>query len=164
MEAARSAIPFLKTKTDKYDVLYVNTPWSKLDTAKISRFPAKDLTKDNAAMFIWVDSYKAQEAMTVIDAWGFKFHSVYQIADVAQYAWMKKPATKKKDKDEEEAKEETKEEEPASKDDVKDKPPPSPKTRTPVVQKFKMPPISPPSWWPTEPESTLETRATTEQL
>lgn len=160
MESARSAIPYLKSKAEKYDLLYVNTPWSKLDTAKISKFPAKDVTKDNAAVLLWVDTYKAGEAMKIIDAWGFKFHSVYQIADVAQYAWMKKPSTKKKEGGEETSKED--ESEPNPKGDSKDASKAS--AKTPVVRKFKMPPISPPSWWPTEPESTLGTRSTTEQL
>ncbi len=162
MEAARNAIPFLKSKTDKYDVLYVNTPWSKLDTVKISKFPAKDLTKENAAIFLWVDTYKAREVMTIIDAWGFKFHSVYQIADVAQYAWMKKTPSKKKeggmenienDGDIMEGSNETKEDTKKAK-----------KPKTPVVRKFKMPTVSPPSWWSIEPETTLGTRSTTEQL
>ena len=39
MDQARTTLPSLKSSSDKYDVLYVNTPWSKLDTTTIGKVP-----------------------------------------------------------------------------------------------------------------------------
>ena len=92
MSNARSMLPYLKNFSEKYDVIYVNTPWSKLDLQTISKIPVKNISSDNSALFLWVDSYSLDKGMSLLDAWGFKFHSVYQVADIAQYPWMKKPA------------------------------------------------------------------------
>lgn len=147
MENARSTLPFLKNTNDKYDVLYVNTPWKKLDVDKISKFPAKDISADNSALFIWVDTFAPANAMKIIDTWGFKFHSVYQIADFGQYPWMKKTSVVApviEDDDME------------TTDVTQEKPK--------VTRKTKMPLINTPKWWSSSPEATLGGRSTTEQL
>ena len=155
MENARSSLPFLKNKNEKYDVLYVNTPWSTIDVSKISKFPAKEVSKDNSALFIWVDTYKMKDAMDLIDTWGFKFHSVYQIADMGQYPWMKKESVKKIKVGEPDATDVAVDE--VSTDEVVDVKPKN-------MRKTKMPLVTKPKWWSDYPSDTMGARATTEQL
>ena len=144
MENARSTLPFLKTTNDKYDVLYVNTPWNKLDVTKISKFPAKEISAENSALFIWVDTYSPADAMRLVDTWGFKFHSVYQIADFGQYPWMKKTPSP------------TPVVETGETDPTEGKPK--------ATRKTKMPLVTIPKWWSSPPENSLGSRSTTEQL
>ena len=90
MDNARSAIPSLKNSEEKYNVLYVNTPWSKLDVERMGKVPMNDISADDSALFMWTDSYTASKASSLMEKWGFKFHSVFQIMDIAQHPWMKK--------------------------------------------------------------------------
>jgi len=55
MDNARLTIPFLKAQENKYDVVYMNTPFSKLDVNSVGKFPMKEITSENAAIFMWVD-------------------------------------------------------------------------------------------------------------
>ena len=153
MENARSALAFLKTKNEKYDVLYVNTPWSTIETSKISKFPANEVSKDNSVLFIWVDTYSMKNAMDLIDTWGFKFHSVYQIADMGQYPWMKKDTVKKVKTVEVD----TNEDDTTSTETVDD-------VKPKHVRKTKMPLVTIPKWWSSPPSDNMGTRPTTEQL
>ena len=173
MENARSALPFLRSKNEKYDVLYVNTPWSTLDKSKISKFPANEVSKENSALFIWVDTYKMKDAMDLIDNWGFTFHSVYQIADMGQYPWMKKdPVKKNKVEEPIVVVEEGVVHEVVSEvvSDVVSEvvseivAPGVEDTKTKSVRKTKMPLVTNPKWWSSSPKNTMGTRATTEQL
>ena len=155
MDSARNVIPFLKSQENKYDVVYVNTPWKKLDSSKISKFPVNEITKENSALFLWVDTYSAGDAMNLLTNWGYTFHSVYQVADLGQYEWMKtlKENSKSKTPVTDVVHEETEE-----KEDEKDKKKPR------ASRKYKMPTVVPAVWWSSEPEKTFGTRSTTEQL
>lgn len=166
MEQARITLPSLKTSSKKYDVLYMNTPLSKMDTVAIGKVPVNDLVSVDAAVFLWVDPYSTLEAASLVEKWGLKKHSVFQSVDYATYPWMKtvKPvkaeeassittATSEKTKKDssEHVKEEPKEEKPKSKG----------KARRVV----RIPPIHPPSWWTSSvPENMLASRPTVEQL
>lgn len=170
MEEARSVLPFVKSIEKKYNVLYVNTPWDALDTATLAKFPASAITPDNAALFMWVDSYTVVKAAKLIEEWGFDFHSVYQVLDVAKHPWMETktatpeaatPATDTKDGMAVEGEAGSAAEgaaESAANANAK-----APKKK--AARKPRAPPISPPHWW-TQPshESLTPSRPTTEQL
>lgn len=98
MGNARAARPYLRSYGKKHDVLYVNTPWDKLDLDKIAKLPVKNITADNSAVFMWVDSFSAPGAVKLIEKWGLEFHSVVQVADFANYQWMKKPKAEQQPK------------------------------------------------------------------
>ena len=90
MDNARLTIPFLKAQEKKYDVVYMNTPFSKLDVNSVSKFPMKEITSEDAAIFMWVDPGSIIWASKLVEKWNFKFESVIQIADYAKYKWMTK--------------------------------------------------------------------------
>ena len=144
MDHAKSALPFLKTSTEKYDVLYLNTPWSAMPVDRMEKLPLKDISADNAALFMWTDSYNAHMTNSLLEKWGFKFHSVFQIMDIAQYPWMKKVKA---------------EAVPNATDDT------SSKNVKKINKKSRAPPVTPPSWWSSAPEGLVApSRPTTEQL
>lgn len=88
MESSTQALRVLSNKTVKYDVLYVNTPWSTLSLDDLQQLPVNKIVGDSAALFIWTDAYSAAKATKLIEKWGFTFHSVFQIMDIASYPWM----------------------------------------------------------------------------
>ena len=151
MDNARSMLPHLKNSSEKYDILYVNTPWSKLDVETISKVPVKSISSENSALFIWVDSYSVDKGMSLLNSWGFKFHSVYQVADVAQYPWMKKEKAEKKV-----------EEVVVVEGEGEAQPKPKPVRAT--NKKTRSPPINPPKWWVDAPEASCGSRPSSEQL
>lgn len=148
MDEARALLPFVKSLDEKYNVLYVNTPWSTMEEDALAKFPASAMTTDDAACFMWVDSYTVAKATTLLGQWGFRFHSVYQVLDVAKYGWMQKAPN---------AKENT-----ASTDDAPDK---AANPKANAARKTRAPPVNPPHWWTTDDHKVLTpSRPTTEQL
>jgi len=86
MDCFISAVAQLKASEDtKYDVIYLNTPWNKLSVEQMGKIDLSALTKDEALMYMWADTYTMQSAMELFKLQGFKFESVYQICDVATY-------------------------------------------------------------------------------
>lgn len=161
MDEARSMLPYLKSIEDKYNVLYVNTPWNSMDMSTLERFPAEAITPDDAALFMWVDSYTVAKAAGLLEKWGFTFHSVYQIMDVAKYPWMRKERAGPKEvievKDDVEIKEEISEAAPGVAEAA------GPKKKS--TRKPRAPPVSPPKWWTcVEGGPLTPSRPTTEQL
>lgn len=145
MQQARTVLPSLRNKENKYDVLYINTPFSILDYSSIGKLPVNDLVKENAAVFMWVDSNSLSDAMLLVNKWGLKFHSVFQIADYASYNWMKYQKN-------------TSEENVTPPEEVVQK------KRTSNRVK-RVPPVYLPPWWTNKkPEKSLSSRPTTEQL
>ncbi|CAM9621596.1 unnamed protein product, partial [Ectocarpus sp. 13 AM-2016] len=137
MDEARGILPSVKSLDEKYNVLYVNTPSSAMQQDTLAKFPASAITADDAACFLWVDSYTVAKATKLLEQWGFDFHSVYQVLDVAKYAWMQKGPKNKQ----------------SNVDDSK------------AVNKTRAPPITPPHWWTTDDREMLTpSRPTTEQL
>lgn len=148
MQQARTVLPSLRNKVNKYDVLYINTPFSILDYSSIGKLPVNDLVKENAAIFMWVDSNSLSDAMFLVNKWGLSFHSVFQIVDYASYHWMKSQKNN---------------EVVANTNEVN--------LPDEVVQKKKsnrvkrVPPVYLPSWWTNKkPEKSLCSRPSTEQL
>lgn len=81
-----SAVAQLKASEDtKYDALYLNTPWNKLTVEQMGKIDLSSLTKDEALMYMWADTYSIKSSIELFKLQGFKFHSVYQICDVATY-------------------------------------------------------------------------------
>ena len=181
MEEARSVLPFVKSIEKKYNVLYVNTPWDALDTATLSKFPASSITPDNAALFMWVDSYTVVKAAKLIEEWGFEFHSVYQVMDVAKHPWMEtKSVSVSTDTDNKDTPEngdsakdtpengDSAKDTPENSDSTKDTSDNAAKAKAPkkkAARKARAPPITPLPWW-TKPsqEAVTPSRPTTEQL
>lgn len=173
MDNARSMLPYLKNSSEKYDVLYVNTPWSKLDADTIAKVPVKDMSAENSALFMWVDSYSVDKGISLLNNWGFKFHSVYQVADVAQYPWMKKekkPASTSPAPPSDPTTASTTAP-PTESMDVADASAPvaeEPKDKVKTVRatnkKTRAPPITAPKWWVDSPETSCGSRPSSEQL
>jgi len=82
----------------KYQIIYADPPWgynfpgtrkaknkdySLMKTKDICNLPVKDLADDNAVLFIWVIWNKLEDALKVIDAWGFTYKS-------CAFTWVKK--------------------------------------------------------------------------
>ena len=81
-----SAVAQLKASEDtKYDALYLNTPWNKLTVEQMGKIDLSSLTKDEALMYMWADTHSIKSSIELFKLQGFKFHSVYQICDVATY-------------------------------------------------------------------------------
>ena len=80
MDNARLTIPFLKAQEKKYDVVYMNTPFSKLDVNSVSKFPMKEITSEDAAIFMWVDPGSIIWASKLVEKWNFKFESVIPVS------------------------------------------------------------------------------------
>lgn len=64
-----------------FDLLYVNMPWKSISMEYASNLPLANLVKNNehAGLLLWVDSPCMQKANTLLDTWGFKFHSVLHV-------------------------------------------------------------------------------------
>lgn len=151
MDHAKSSMLSLKTLDEKYDVLYVNTPWSAMPIERMEKLPLKEISSDNAALFVWTDSYSVTSASTLLDKWGFKFHSVFQVMDIAQYPWMKKAEVAAKSPKTGPETSETSET------------PEKPEVKK-TFKKSRAPPVTPPCWWNAAPDMSLPSRPTTEQL
>lgn len=176
MEEARAVLPFVKSLDEEYNVLYVNTPWGSMEEGTMSKFPATAITAADAACFMWVDSYTVPKATKLLDEWGFKFHSVYQVLDVAKHPWMEKGQPKKSTDAAKDEMDVVKEDDGTPKDggapegeaggeaggtpdDV------APKQKKKMTRKPRAPPVTPPHWWTADSHEILTpSRPTTEQL
>ncbi len=81
-------IPF---PNKKYSVIYADPPWQYQDRScdgaaeshyptmrvdDICNLPVKDITADNCVLFLWATYPKLEDALKVIEAWGFKYKSI----------------------------------------------------------------------------------------
>ena len=79
---------------DTYKVIYADPPWSygnsqpsyhtdptnyynTMPLQDICDIPVKDITQDNAVLFLWVTSPLLRESFDVIDAWGFTYKTSF---------------------------------------------------------------------------------------
>ena len=75
----------------KYKIIYADPPWSYNDkkcngacephysTMKIKdicKLPVKELADDDSVLFLWTTYPMMQEALALIEAWGFKYKSI----------------------------------------------------------------------------------------
>jgi len=77
----------------KYQIIYADPPWSYSDKMSghsfsldheyktqskqwISNLPIKNITEDNACLFLWVTSPLLNEGIKVLEDWGFKYKTV----------------------------------------------------------------------------------------
>ena len=82
----------------KYSIIYADPPWGYnfprtrkaknkdyplMKTKDICGLPIKELADDNSVLFIWVIWNKLEDALKVIDAWGFTYKS-------CAFTWVKK--------------------------------------------------------------------------
>lgn len=157
------------SKDDKYDVLYVNTPWNRLSPSQMSRLSIKDLAKENSLLYIWADTYTMADSIALINNYGYEFESVYQVCDIASYPNTTAPKTKvvKVAGPDESKTEESKTEESKAADmEIETKPVETPEEeKKPLVRRAKKsrcPPLTPPKYWTTTERGT--SRGTTEYL
>lgn len=85
--------PELKTES-KYRVIYADPPWRYGNTmpdyapdqehhyptmsfSEIMALPVRDITEENAVLFLWVTSPILEESFDVIKAWGFEYKSSF---------------------------------------------------------------------------------------
>jgi hypothetical protein len=80
--------------TKGFDLLYVNMPWKSVSMDYASNLPLANLVKNNehAGLLLWVDSPCIHKANTLLDTWGFKFHSVLHVTSYVNPAPTEKPA------------------------------------------------------------------------
>lgn len=84
----------VKLPDDKYRVIYADPPWKYGNTMpdymgvqddhyhlmtipEICSIPVKDITCDDAVLFLWVTSPILEESFQVINAWGFKYKASF---------------------------------------------------------------------------------------
>lgn len=84
--------------TDTYRVIYADPPWSyndkqggsisdsyggaekhypSMSISELCDLPIKEMTNDDAVLFMWVTSPLLQEGFKVIESWGFKYKSAF---------------------------------------------------------------------------------------
>jgi site-specific DNA-methyltransferase (adenine-specific) len=85
----------IHTTKNKYRVIYADPPWAYGDSRSgagttgatdhyptmplkdICALPVKDITDDNAVLFLWVTSPLLEDCFSVIKAWGFKYKASF---------------------------------------------------------------------------------------
>lgn len=84
--------PLLPNK--KFNIIYADPPWqysnklvkgygaaehhySTLSIKELCEIPIKDITENNAMLFLWVTSPFLEESFEVIKAWGFKYKTSF---------------------------------------------------------------------------------------
>lgn len=155
MEDFLSSIQQIKgSKEEKYDVLYMNTPWNKLSVSQMSKLSIKDLAKENSLLYMWADTYTMSNAISLIDTFGYKFESVYQVCDIASY-----PANPPKDNTvvTTVVKKNVVESEGVKIEGVKIE-----EKKVKRVKKTRCPPLTPPKYWTADERGS--SRGTTEYL
>ena len=58
-------------------------PYKVMSSAEIMQLPIKNISCDNALLFIWTTDYHLEKCMQVIKAWGFEYKTV-------GFTWAKK--------------------------------------------------------------------------
>jgi len=84
----------LKATEKKYRIIYADPPWkygnampeyvtepqdyySLMSTDDICKMPVKDITEQNAVLFMWTTSPHLPEALDVVKAWGFTYKTTF---------------------------------------------------------------------------------------
>ena len=76
---------------NKYNIIYADPPWKYNDKAcqgaaekiyptmtveEMANLPIKEIADDNSVLIMWATYPKLQEALVLIDKWGFKYKSI----------------------------------------------------------------------------------------
>ena len=91
--------------TKKYSVIYADPPWrysfSKSGSRKIeNQYPTMTLSDicklkipsaEDAVLYLWATAPKLKEALSVMDAWGFKYktHSIWDKVSIGMGYWFR---------------------------------------------------------------------------
>jgi SWIB/MDM2 domain len=67
----------------KYELILLNTPWHRLSASEIAELPIESIAADNATLMMWCDSITAGVTSKILRKWGFSFHSVASILNIA---------------------------------------------------------------------------------
>ncbi|KAG5187496.1 hypothetical protein JKP88DRAFT_276199 [Tribonema minus] len=70
--------------TGPYDVLLLNTPWHRYTPAELAELPLGEIAADDSTLFMWCDSVTAGVTTKIMRKWGFTFHSVASILNIAE--------------------------------------------------------------------------------
>ncbi len=83
IEAKRANNKPLDTSLGRFSVIYADPPWDYMGEMavgypcmkpkEICDMPVKDITTDDAVLFMWCSSSLLEDALAVINAWGFTF-------------------------------------------------------------------------------------------
>lgn len=89
IEQARTTEP----PAGKYQIIYADPPWqyqfgfdihgaalrhyNTMSIEELCKLPVRDLSDDNAVLFLWVTSPKLNECFKVIEAWGFEYKTSF---------------------------------------------------------------------------------------
>ncbi len=89
----------IKLPDKKYNIIYADPPWhygsksavnnttgsaikplsdhySTMSLEELKNMPIKDMTKDDAACFMWVTDSHIDEALEVLKSWGFRYKTI----------------------------------------------------------------------------------------
>jgi N6-adenosine-specific RNA methylase IME4 len=91
VQAERQSVPPLHSEDGPFSVLYADPPWRYQHTESESRaienqyptmsldeicnLPIHEVCADDAILFLWATSPKLEEAMKVLEAWGFIYRT-----------------------------------------------------------------------------------------
>ncbi|KAG5190707.1 hypothetical protein JKP88DRAFT_285828 [Tribonema minus] len=145
--------------TGSYDVLLLNTPWHRFSPAELAELPVGAIAGDNSTLFMWCDSATAGITTKVMRKWGFTFHSVASILNIAAPPAPLEPVEPAALEPEDEATESGAQTDMEVDGSDRAKAPRTP--RAPRAPRIKS--IHPPAWWSAVAEGAA-TRACTEQL
>lgn len=91
----------------KYGVFYVDPPWKydfarsdnrkienhypTMEVEEICNLPVKEMSNDNAVLYLWATAPKLLEALRVMDAWGFKYvsHAIWDKGSYGMGYWFR---------------------------------------------------------------------------
>ncbi|CAM9561041.1 unnamed protein product, partial [Phaeothamnion confervicola] len=168
MEATRSALAQI-ADTIKYDVIYVNTPWGSASVDELKSLDLAKIANSESALFFWASNAHLDACVDLIRQWGFEFHSVHQISEIAQHQFQRPPSKPKAPKDDaspmdvEESKDaESKDAEQTESHDADKDPQDAPKPKKAIQRKFRPAQVHVPNYFGEQHEETV--RNTTEQL
>ena len=75
----------------KYNIIYADPPWKYRDNGchgacenhyntmkpkELSKLPIKDIAAKDSVLFMWVTYPMLKEALSLMEAWGFKYKSI----------------------------------------------------------------------------------------
>ncbi|KAG5186449.1 hypothetical protein JKP88DRAFT_156966 [Tribonema minus] len=78
--------------TGPYDVIMLNTPWHRMTMDDLGKLPIADMAAEDATLFMWTDSAMAGSTARLMKKYGFTFHSVANILNVAEPVAVPMPA------------------------------------------------------------------------
>ena len=170
MDATRLAIDQLASESEKYDVMYMNSPWGAASVDDLKALSLGKIAAPKSVLYFWASNAHLDACVDMIRNWGFKFHSVHQISEIAQHPWQRPPPKESKPKDKESKDSEMEVDEPEAAADAepvtdaesKSESKPESKPKKTIQRKVRPAQVHAPAFFGEQKEVTV--RNTTEQL